>query len=152
MSTWGGFVRPRVLSHTRARSCTHAHTHPRSRTCSRTCTIGYAAVWANYNGALAPLALALTLHSPFPPCRCIFELFHTVKAGNQFEIVLPKSEQARFIDALTKTSGVAQNVFANLRIENAKAYEKKDEVMIMGKVDASAGGRREVSGHAKVNI
>ena len=101
---------------------------------------------------LPSLTLALTLHSPFPPCRCIFELFHTVVAGNKFEIVLPKNEQARFIDALLKNAGAAQDVFANLRIENAKAYEKKDEVMIMGKVDASAGGRREVSGHAKVNI
>ena len=70
----------------------------------------------------------------------------------EFEIWLPKTEQARFIDALMKSSRAAQDVFANLRIENAKAYEKKDEVMIMGKVDASAGGRREVSGHAKVNI
>ena len=148
----GEFVRPRVRSHTGARSRTHAHTHPRSRTCSRTCTFGYAAVWANYNDALAPLTLALTLHSPFPPCRCIFELFHTVRAGNKFEIVLPKNEQARFIDALLKNARVAQDVFANLRIENAKAYEKKDEVMIMGKVDASAGGRAKVSGHAKVNI
>ena len=109
-------------------------------------------MWANYNGALAPLALALTLHSPFPTCRCIFELFHTVRAGNQFEIMLSKDEQARFIDALMKNSMVAQDAFANLRIENAKAYEKKDEVMIMGKVDASAGGRAKVSGHAKVNI
>ena len=110
-------------------------------------------VWANHDDARASLTLALTLHSPFPTCRCIFELFHTVKAGNKFEIVLPKNEQARFIDALlTKGSGLAQDVFANLRIESAKAYEKKDEVMIMGKVDASAGGRREVSGHAKVNI
>ena len=66
--------------------------------------------------------------------------------------VLPKDEQARFIDALLETSSAAQDVFANLRIENAKAYEKKDEVMIMGKVDASAGGRAKVSGHAKVNI
>ena len=75
-----------------------------------------------------------------------------MRAGNQFDIVLPKSEQARFIDALLEVSGAAQDVFANLRIENAKAYDKKDEVMIRGKVDASAGGRREVSGHAKVNI
>ena len=148
----GEFVRPRVRSHTGARSRTHAHTHPRSRTCSRICTIGYAAVWANHDDALAPLTLALTLHSPFPTCRCIFELFHTVKAGNQFEIVLPKSEQARFIDALMKTSRAAQDVFANLRIENAKAYDSDDEVWIMEKVDASVGGRREVSGHAKVNI
>ena len=73
-------------------------------------------------------------------------------AGNEFEIVLPKDEDARFIDALLKTSNAAMNAFANLRIENAKAYEKKDEVMIMGKVDASAGGRAKVSGHAKVNI
>ena len=109
-------------------------------------------MWANYNDALAPLTLALTLHSPFPPRRCIYELFHTVVAGNEFEIVLPKDEDERFIDALLKDSGAAQDVFANLRIENAKAYEKKDEVMIMGKVDASAGGRAKVSGHAKVNI
>ena len=101
---------------------------------------------------LPPLTLALTLHSPFPTCRCIFELFHTVVAKNQFEILLPKEERARFIDALMETSSAAQDVFANLRIENAKAYEKKDEVMIMGKVDASAGGRAKVSGHAKVNI
>ena len=103
--------------------------------------------------ALLPsLTLALTLHSPFPPRRCIYELFHTVVAGNEFEIVLPKDEEERFIDALMENANAAQDVFANLRIENAKAYEKKDEVMIMGKVDASAGGRREVSGHAKVNI
>ena len=101
---------------------------------------------------LPSLTLALTLHSPFPTCRCIFELFHTVRAGNKFEIVLSKNEQARFIDALLETSRAAQDVFANLRIENAKAYDKKDEVMIMGKVDASAGGRAKVSGHAKVNI
>ena len=76
-----------------------------------------------------------------------------MRAGNQFEIVLPKKEQARFIDALMKSGGsAAQDAFANLRIENAKAFEKKDEVMIMEKVDASVGGRREVSGHAKVNI
>ena len=132
---------------------THAHTHPRSHTCSRTCTFVYAAAWANYNSALAPLALALTLHSPFPPRRCIYELFHTVVAGNEFEIVLPKDENERFIDALwIKGSALVQDTFANLRIENAKAYEKKDEVMIMGKVDASAGGRAKVSGHAKVNI
>ena len=101
---------------------------------------------------LPSLTLALTLHSPFSTCRCIFELFHTVKAGNQFEIVLPKSEQARFIDALLEWSAAAEDVFANLRIENAKAYEKKDEVMIMGKVDASAGGRAKVRGHVEVNI
>ena len=100
---------------------------------------------------LPSLTLALTLHSPFPPCRCIFELFHTVKAGNQFEIVLPKNEQARFIDALLETSDAAKDVFANLRIENAKAYNPDDEVWIMGKVDGSVG-RREVSRHAKVNI
>ena len=100
---------------------------------------------------LPSLTLALTLHSPFPPCRCIFELFHTVRAGNKFEIVLPKNEQARFIDALLKNAGAAQDVFANLRIENAKAYEKKDEVWIMEQVDKSVG-RHEVSGHAKVNI
>ena len=75
-----------------------------------------------------------------------------MRAEKEFEIWLPKTEQARFIDALLKDSAAAQNVFANLRIENAKAYEKKDEVMIMGKVDASAGGRAKVSGHAKVNI
>ena len=73
-------------------------------------------------------------------------------AGNKFEIVLPKNEQARFIDALLEDSGAAETVFANLRIENAKAYDSDDEVWIMEKVDASAGGRREVSGHAKVNI
>ena len=101
---------------------------------------------------LPSLTLALTLHSPFPPCRCIFELFHTVKAGNQFEIVLPKDEDERFIDALLKNAGVAQDVFANLRIENAKAYDSDDEVWIMENVDASVGGRCEVSGHAKVNI
>ena len=101
---------------------------------------------------LPSLALELTLHSPFPPCRCIFELFHTVVAGNKFEIVLPKNEQARFIDALKKSSSAARDVFANLRIENAKAYDSDDEVWIMEKVDASVGGRREVSGHAKVNI
>ena len=99
-----------------------------------------------------PFCPALTLHSPFPPRRCIYELFHTVVAGNEFEIVLPKDEDARFIDALLKDSFAPMNAFANLRIENAKAYEKKDEVMIMGKVDASAGGRAKVSGHAKVNI
>ena len=136
----------------RAHARTHAHTHPRSRTCSCTRALVNDAVWANHDDARAPLALTLTLHSPFPTCRCIFELFHTVKAGNKFEIVLPKDEEARFIDALMENAGAAQDVFANLRIENAKAYEKKDEVMIMGKVDASAGGRREVSGHAKVNI
>ena len=70
-------------------------------------------------------------------------------AGNEFEIVLPKDEDERFIDALLKDSSAPMNVFANLRIENAKAYEKKDEDMIMGKVDASAGGRAKVSGHAK---
>ena len=75
-----------------------------------------------------------------------------MRAEKEFEIWLPKTEQARFIDALLEDSGAAENAFANLRIENAKAYEKKDEVMIMGKVDASAGGRAKVSGHAKVNI
>ena len=84
-------------------------------------------------------------------CRCIFELFHTVVAKNQFEILLPKDEQARFIDALMMTSFAAMNAFANLRIENARAYEKNDEVWIMEQVDKSVG-RHEVSGHAKVNI
>ena len=109
-------------------------------------------VWANHDDARASLTLALTLHSPFPPCRCIYELFHTVVAGNEFEIVLPKDEDERFIDALLKDSGAAQDAFANLRIENAKAYDSDDEVWIMEKVDAGVGGRREVSGHAKVNI
>ena len=75
-----------------------------------------------------------------------------MRAEKEFEIWLPKTEQARFIDALMEWSGAAEDVFANLRIENAKAYDSDDEVWIMEKVDASVGGRREVSGHAKVNI
>ena len=110
------------------------------------------AVWANHDDALALFTLALTLHSPSPTCRCIFELFHTVVAKNQFEILLPKDEQARFIHALMKQgSSLVQDTFAHLRIENAKSYEKKDEVWIMEQVDKSVG-RHEVSGHAKVNI
>ena len=72
-------------------------------------------------------------------------------AGNEFEIVLPKDEQARFIDALMKNSRVAEDVFANLRIENATAWKPEDAAEIIRKVDADVG-RREVSGHAKVNI
>ena len=75
-----------------------------------------------------------------------------MRAEKEFEIWLPKTEQARFIDALMKSGGsAAQDAFANLRIENAKAYEKKDEVWIMEQVDKSVG-RHEVSGHAKVNV
>ena len=71
----------------------------------------------------------------------MFELFHTVRAGNAFAILLPKDERARFIDALMGNSGAATDAFANLRIENAKAFDPKDEAWIMKEVDASVGRR-----------
>ena len=74
-----------------------------------------------------------------------------MRAEKEFEIWLPKTEQARFIDALMKTSRAAQNAFANLRIENATAFKPEDAAKIIREVDADVG-RREVSGHAKVNI
>ena len=72
-------------------------------------------------------------------------------AKNNFEIVLPKREQKRFIDALMKWSGAAQDAYANLRIANATAYMREDVDKSMGKVDASVG-RAKVSCRAKVNI
>ena len=74
-----------------------------------------------------------------------------MRAEKEFEIWLPKTEQARFIDALMESSGAAQDAFANLRIENATAFKPEDAAKIIRKVDADVG-RREVSGHAKVNI
>ena len=75
-----------------------------------------------------------------------------MRAEKEFEIWLPKTEQARFIDALlTKGSGVVQDVFANLRIENATAFKPEDAAKIIREVDADVG-RHEVSGHAKVKI
>ena len=74
-----------------------------------------------------------------------------MRAEKEFEIWLPKTEQARFLDALMKNSFAAQNAFANLRIENATAFKPEDAAKIIREVDADVG-RREVSGHAKVNI
>ena len=74
-----------------------------------------------------------------------------MRAEKEFEIWLPKTEQARFIDALLENSAAAQNAFANLRIENATAFKPEDKAKIIRDVDADVG-RREVSGHAKVNI
>ena len=74
-----------------------------------------------------------------------------MRAEKEFEIWLPKTEQARFIDALLKDSNAPMNAFANLRIENATAFKPEDAAKIIREVDADVG-RREVSGHAKVNI
>ena len=77
--------------------------------------------------------------------RCVFEVFNNALAKNEFEILLPKGEQARFVAALMENAKAAQNVTARMDVEQASAYDPDDKAWILEMVRKSVGQRELVS-------
>ena len=67
---------------------------------------------------------------------CIYEILRTKLANNPLEVLLPKEEKRRFLEALEVTSAAAKDAFAKVNVVNSEAHDPADKERIMGEVDA----------------
>ena len=59
--------------------------------------------------------------APHDDNRCVYEVWHTARAENGFEMLLPMGEREGFVEAVTENHYAAQDAFASLDIRNANS-------------------------------
>ena len=70
---------------------------------------------------------------------CLWELFCSVEGGSSFEIALPPAERRAFEVALAAGYNSVHLAFANIDVEQSKAGQEDDEVMIKQQVVENGG-------------
>ena len=70
---------------------------------------------------------------------CLWEIFHTVKAGAKFEVVMSVSQQAAFEQALVHDYDSIQILLSAINVKKATAFKEDDLRMIMDHIEEEVG-------------